>query len=108
MTIYATRTAKLIVEPIEHKCPNCGTIHVMDMHVFQKYKAVLGLPVFPIDKTGVAFCTRCSQTLRRKEMPEAFLKTFNKIKNHTQIPVWTWAGTALIVAGIIAANLLMR
>ena len=97
MTFYGTKVAKLIVEPIEHKCTNCDTKHTMDMHVFQKYATLLGVPFFPINKTGVALCTHCKQTLKRKDMSPELLRTFNKIKSHTTIPVWTWAGVGVVL-----------
>jgi hypothetical protein len=97
MTIYGTKVAKLIVEPIEHKCANCGTVHTMDMHVFQKYRSILGVPFFPTNKTGVALCTHCMQALKRNQMPPELLSTFNKVKSHATIPMWTWAGVGVVL-----------
>lgn len=96
MTIYATKIAKLIVEPIEHKCANCNTIHTMDMHVFQKYASVLGIPFFPTNKTGVALCTHCMKALKRRNMSPELLRTYGRIKGHTTIPAWTWIGSLLL------------
>lgn len=101
MTIYGNKAAKLRVEPIANRCDNCNTVHTMDMHVFQKYKSVLGVPFFPVSKTGVALCAHCRKRLRQKDMPVTLLKSYNQVKSHTQIPLWTWTGAALILLSII-------
>ena len=106
MTLYGTKVAKLIVEPIEHKCANCNTIHTMDMHVFQKYATILGVPFFPTNKTGVALCTHCMLALKRRQMTPELLRSFNKVKSHSTVPMWTWAGmgAVLLLLGVLFSS----
>lgn len=106
MTIYGTKAAKLIVVPISNRCDNCNTVHTMDMYIFQKYKAVLGIPFFPVSKTGVSLCAHCRQTLRRKEMSAALLYTYKQVKARTSVPVWTWTGVALVLLAVLMLVLL--
>ncbi|GAB3928770.1 hypothetical protein [Mucilaginibacter myungsuensis] len=104
MTVYATKLAKLKVEPIENECAKCGTVHTMDMHVFQKYRTVLGMPLFPTNKTGVALCTHCMTASKRRQMTPDLIKAFNKVKSQTHMPLWTWAGS-LLIGMVIAYSL---
>ena len=101
MTIYSTKAAKLLVEPITNSCPNCQTVHTMDMHIFQKYASVFGIPFFPISKTGVALCTHCMKTLKRKQMPQQVLNSFKEVESQANVPLWTWAGTFLLLCTLL-------
>lgn len=100
MTLYGTKAVKLIVEPIEEKCANCGTVHTMDMHIFQKYRSLMGIPVFPVGKTGISFCAHCRQATKRRDMPGSLQKVFEKVRTHAPVPFWTWAGTAIVATTI--------
>jgi len=101
MIIYGTKAAKLIVEPISDVCPNCGVKHTMDMHIFQRYKHIMLLPLFPTRKTGASQCNHCLQVLRRKDMPESIRQTYIEVKKQATMPVWTWAGVALVLMFLI-------
>jgi len=103
MLLYGTKATKLTVEPISDTCSNCGTQHTMDIHVFQKYAHIFWIPLFPIKKTGTSLCTHCKQVLRQKDMPLSLKQSLEKVKKQTTMPIWTWAGVALLLAFIVAS-----
>lgn len=101
MTLYGIKAVKLIVEPIEERCVHCDTVHTMDMHIFQKYISLMGIPVFPVGKTGISFCNHCKQITRRKDMRGSLKKVFEKVRSHAHIPFWTWVGTVLAMLALV-------
>jgi hypothetical protein len=106
MLLFGTKTTKLTVEPISDICANCGTQHTMDAHIFQKYFHFFFIPLFPIKKTGTSLCTHCKQVLRQREMPRELKRSFDKVKRQIPMPVWTWAGVALLAAFIAASAMI--
>ncbi|GAB3903106.1 hypothetical protein [Mucilaginibacter boryungensis] len=101
MIVYGTKSTKLIVEPIGNQCTNCLTIHTMDMYILQRYAHVFYIPMFPVGKTGVSQCNHCRQVLKLKHMPASLKFTYEKVKKQTRTPIWTWAGTVIILAVLI-------
>jgi len=103
MIVYGTRSKELAKEIISDKCPNCGTQHSIDMHVFQKYAHIFWIPVFPIGKTGVSQCDQCKQVLKLNQMPEPLKNTYENLKSQAKTPVWTFSGLAVFAGLIIIA-----
>jgi hypothetical protein len=102
MIVYGSKNKQLAKETIFEKCPNCGTQHSVEMHVFQKYAHVFWIPFFPMGKTGISQCDHCKQVLKLKQMPPGLVDSYNNIKAQTRTPVWMFAGLALLAFGITA------
>lgn len=101
MIIYGSRSVKLAVEQVSDSCPHCGTANSIELYVFQKYAHVFWIPFFPIGKTAVSQCNHCKQILKKDEMPSSMISAYDRIKAKTRIPVWTFAGLALVGALIL-------
>ncbi len=102
MIIYGTRAVETAKGFAPEKCPNCGAVSSIDMHVFQKYAHVFWIPFFPFSRTGVSQCDKCKQILKLEEMPADLRASYDQLKKQTRTPVWMFAGVALVVMGIIA------
>jgi hypothetical protein len=100
MIYYGTKNKELAKEIVTDKCPHCGNINSIDMHVFQKYAHVFWIPVFPLSKTGIAQCDHCKKVFKLSEMPEKLLESYQNLKAQTKTPTWMFSGLALF-AGII-------
>jgi zinc-ribbon family len=96
MIIYGSRSVKQAVEQLSDPCPHCGTANSTELYVFQKYAHVFWIPFFPIGKTAVSQCNHCKQILKKNEMPSSMLHAYDRIKAKTRVPVWTFAGLALV------------
>jgi hypothetical protein len=102
MIIYGSRSIKQAVEHISDACPHCGTTNSTELYVFQKYAHVFWIPFFPMGKTGVSQCNHCKQILKKDEMPSSMLQAYDRIKAQTRVPIWTFAGVALVGVMIAA------
>lgn len=103
MIIYGSRNKELANEHLADKCHNCGTQNSVVLHLFQRYAHVFWIPFFPIGKTGVSQCSHCKQVLKGKEMPPPLRASYENLKAHTRIPVWTFSGSVLLAILIITA-----
>lgn len=101
MIIYGSRSVKQAVEQLSEPCPHCGTSNSLELYVFQKYAHVFWIPFFPLGKTAVSQCNHCKQILKKDEMPSSMLHAYDRIKTKTRVPVWTFAGLALV--GVLIA-----
>lgn len=97
MIIYGSRNKEVAREHIVEKCPHCGTMNSIDMHVFQKYAHVFWIPFFPMGKTGISQCDHCRQVLNPKEMPASLRAAYDNLKAGSRTPIWTFSGLGLIV-----------
>jgi len=102
MIIYGTKATLLKAEFIFDPCPNCRTANSVQINVYQRYAHIFWIPFFPIGKTGISVCNDCRQVLKLDQMPPSLKSSYDNIKAHTRIPVWTFAGIFLVAMGIIA------
>jgi hypothetical protein len=98
MFLFGIKSTKSLVEPVSDQCANCQTINTTDMHIFQKYVHICYIPLFPTAKKGFSQCNHCRKVLREKVMPPELKRSFEKVKPLAKIPLWTWTGTALVMA----------
>lgn len=96
MIIYGTRAVQIAKEFVPDKCPNCGSVSSIDMHVFQKYAHVFWIPFFPLERNGVSQCDKCKQILKEDQMPDALRGSYYRLKKQTKTPVWIFSGLALV------------
>lgn len=101
MIIYGSRSVKQAVEQLSESCPHCGTSNSIELYVFQKYAHIFWIPFFPMGKTAVSQCNHCKQILKKDEMPSSMLHAYDRIKAKTRVPVWTFAGLALVGALVV-------
>ncbi|MES2279594.1 MAG: hypothetical protein V4592_26405 [Bacteroidota bacterium] len=101
MFLFGIKSTKSLVEPVSDQCANCQTSNTTDMHIFQKYAHIFYLPLFPAGKKGFSQCNHCRQVLREKVMSESLKRSFEKVKPLAKTPLWTWAGTALVVVYLV-------
>jgi hypothetical protein len=100
MIVYGTKAIHQKVDYIADSCPACNTPNAMQMNVFQRYAHIFWIPFFPIGKTGVSQCTHCKQVLKFKQMTPSLKMSYYNMKKHVNIPIWTFAGLALLAIGI--------
>jgi len=99
MIVYGTRATLLKTEPAAERCLSCNS-HTLYFSVFSRYAHVFWIPFFPIGKTAVSVCSNCKQTLKLKDMPQSYKLEYDNIKGRFRIPVWQFAGLALLIIGI--------
>jgi hypothetical protein len=102
MIVYGTRATLQKTEYIFDPCPNCRTANSVRLSVFQRYAHVFWIPFFPIGKTGVSMCNNCRQVIKLDQMPPSLRLSYDNLKAHTKIPIWSFAGVLLISLGVIA------
>jgi cell division protein FtsL len=105
MIVYGIQSSLRKTEVIAENCPNCNTSGSLQMNVFQRYVHIFWIPVVPIGKTGVSQCLHCRQILKLKEMPALVRLGYDNLKTHTGVPIWTFAGLA-IIALLIAGEII--
>lgn len=96
MIIYGSRATETAKEFVTGKCPNCGALNSIDMHLFQKYAHVFWIPFFPIGKTGVSQCDKCKQILKSDQMPPLLRSSYEDLKAQKKTPFWMFSGLALV------------
>lgn len=101
MIVYGTKGTQIAKELLVDKCPNCGTQNSVELYIFQKYAHVFWIPFFPIGKTAVSQCGHCKQALKLKEMPPVLQDDYQRMKQQSKTPVWTFSGLALVVLLIV-------
>jgi len=102
MIVYGRRATLVKTEHLFEPCPNCRTTNSIQLSVLQRYAHVFWIPIFPIGKTGVSVCSNCRQVLKRDQMPATLRMSYDNLKTQAKIPIWHFAGTFLIVLGVIA------
>jgi hypothetical protein len=103
MIIYGRKATLQASETLVQACPHCGNSNCVDLSVFQNYAHIFWIPLFPLGKTAVSRCRHCQQVLRLNQMPAAWRDSYDTLRRTTRVPVWTFAGVALI-AVLIASS----
>lgn len=99
MIIYGSNSRHLkTVQLQQEKCPNCGTSGSMVVSIYNRYAHVFWIPLFPIGRTGGSQCQQCKQVLEPKAMPQFLRMQYDTVMTQTKIPVYSFAGLAIIVA----------
>lgn len=101
MYIIGHKSISLAKEMVPEKCPNCGSMHSIEMNVFQKYVHLFYIPYLPAGKTGISQCSQCNQVLTDKEMPAYLQTAYGQLKAKTKIPIWMFSGLALMMLLIV-------
>ncbi|MDB5251563.1 MAG: zinc-ribbon protein [Flaviaesturariibacter sp.] len=103
MIIYGRKGKLQARQTLVQPCPHCGTTNSVEMSVFQNYAHVFFIPFFPLGKTAVSQCQHCQQVLRLNQMPPDWRQDYDTLRSTTRVPVWMFAGVALI-AVLIASS----
>lgn len=101
MYIIGHKSISLAKEMLQDKCPNCGSMHSIEMSVFQKYVHFFYIPYLPAGKTGFSQCSQCNQVLTDKEMPSYLQAAYQQLKAKTKIPIWMFSGVVLMILLIV-------
>jgi hypothetical protein len=101
MYIIGHKSISLAKEMVQDKCPNCGSMHSIEMNVFQKYVHFFYIPYLPAGKTGISQCSQCNQVLTDKEMPANLKEAYQQLKAKTKIPIWMFSGLVLMILLIV-------
>lgn len=99
MVFYGTNTKSLGVFHAERlKCQNCGEDNKIMMQVYTRYAHIYWIPAFPIGKVAVSSCLHCKHSLDNKQFKAdpQYQYAYERIKNKTATPVWSFSGLALI------------
>ncbi len=105
MIVYGRRSTTLLNKIIPEKCPACESSNTLQLNIFQNYAHIFWIPVFPMGKVIATVCTNCQQVLQEDAMPNALKEKSAAEKVHTRIPIWTFVGSALILALIVGISI---
>ena len=101
MIVYGYKGTHLRTQPLPGvACPSCAAPDALRLSLFSRYAHVYYIPLFPFGKPAVAQCGHCQLTLEGKALPPEVHGAVRNLKKSTRFPLWTWAGTALLVAGL--------
>lgn len=67
-------------------CSCCNKNNTILLNIFKKQLYLFGLPIFPVGKTGNAFCQTCKATLEEEEMSEFIRHEYFLLKNESRGP----------------------
>jgi hypothetical protein len=95
MIIYGSRATQLVKEGLSDKCPHCGS-YSLQLYIFQRYAHVFWIPMFPIGKIGVAECTSCKKTWKKKEFSDTTRLSYQNLKSQAKTPAWTFTGLGVL------------
>jgi hypothetical protein len=102
MIIYGKRAAHLkSVTLPDVTCPNCKTQGSVVLGVFSQYVHIFWIPVFSIGRTGISQCANCKQTFEGSKLPFDFRHGYHTLLKETRIPIFHFAGSALIGLAIV-------
>lgn len=69
---------------------------------------LFGIPLFPIGKSGNAFCQNCKTTLEEEEMSEFIRHEYLILKNESNRPSWQLSGGLLLLGAALALSLISK
>lgn len=74
------------------KCTHCGQVNTTYADFISRYVHCFWIPLFPIRKKVLTYCTHCKQTLTRKEMPAAYQDAVERQEENVTTPLWHYSG----------------
>jgi hypothetical protein len=102
MIIYGTRAThqkSIILE--RENCTHCNTKGTVLLSVFAKYAHVFWIPFFPLGRRAVSQCQHCKHVLETSQMPQDYKNYYETIKAEIKVPIWQFAGLAVVALIII-------
>jgi len=69
---------------------------------------LFGIPLFPLGKSGNAFCQSCKTTLEEEEMSEFIRHEYLILKNESKGPSWQLSGGLLLLGATLALSLIHK
>lgn len=107
MILIGTKSTHLTsVKASNRYCAACQKYETLILNVFRIQIHLFGIPIFPIAKTGNAFCQDCKKVLHEEAMSELILHDYLLIKNNTKGPTWQLSVGLLFLGAVIALSLL--
>ncbi len=103
MILYGSKAVHLLTgagSP-DTACPVCGTEGEMEYQVFRRHAHIYWLPLFPMNRVGLAQCNHCFKAFEKKEMSEDMLLDYNELKQEAKGKWWQWIGLILILSGFV-------
>ncbi len=100
MILYGSKAVHLLTAEgsPETACPVCGTEGQIEYQVFRRHAHVYWLPLFPLNKVGVAQCNHCFKAFEKKDMSEDMRFEYQEVKKEAKGKWWQWTGVFLILA----------
>lgn len=97
MIIYGSKAVHLNTKQITSKaCPNCDSQGTLSLSVYRKHAHIFWIPLFPLWKKGVGFCSNCKHEFKIKELPENVKMDYDNLKADSRGPIWQFTGLGLI------------
>jgi hypothetical protein len=106
MIFYGSKATAIGGETLyEVACPHCGTKGETEAVVYARYAHVYWIPIFSMGKKAACECKHCLRTFVEGKDARALQPAFNELKARAKVPIWHWAGAALIGVSIIASSI---
>ncbi|MFK7812069.1 MAG: hypothetical protein AB8B59_06215 [Maribacter sp.] len=86
-------------------CSGCSKNDTIILNIHRKQVCIFGIPLFPIGKTGNAFCQNCKTTLEEENMPEFIRHEYLILKNESKGPSWQLSGSLFLLGIAFALSL---
>lgn len=80
----------------DQKCTHCEQINTIYADFTSRYVHCFWIPLFPIGKKMLTYCTHCKQTLTKKEMPAAYQSSVERHKENVSTPLWHYSGVLIV------------
>jgi hypothetical protein len=99
MIIYGTSEAKQVItkKMIGEKCPKCHELNSLESTIYTGYNHVYGIPLGPIGKKAIFFCSSCQATIEEYKAPRSLRKKVEKEKEKLKTPIWYFSGIFIFV-----------
>ncbi|MDR2147249.1 MAG: hypothetical protein LBE91_12395, partial [Tannerella sp.] len=99
---YGTREARLSTKVFEDRfCPYCGQKGTVTCTVFSKHAHVFWIPLLPVGKREVIWCTHCGHEFKHAgETGPDLQKRIAAFSYRQKVPFWQWTGLLLLIAFI--------
>lgn len=98
MIIYGSKAVllKTVIVP-NKKCSVCNASGTLSLSVYRRHAQVFWIPIFPLWKQGVAFCSNCETDFKLKELSESIRIEYDNLKTSVKGPLWQFSGLGIVL-----------
>jgi hypothetical protein len=94
---------KIAAERLSQSCWECEFPNAVELTIYQKYRHLYWLPIFPRGKEYETQCSRCGDEVIWEEIPEDIaLKTYDFQNKINRTPPWVYSGIYVFIALVIS------
>ena len=101
MIFYGTNGKLYATQAVAGTCPACQAPNTLTVSFISRYAHVYWIPLFPYQKLAVTQCRNCQAAWNEQELNPALAPAVRAAKKRSRAPYWTWAGLALVAAGLL-------